>query len=73
MTKTPKKQDQDKQNPYLKYTGMAFQMVAIIGLSVWGGIRLDAWLGMKFPVFLVVLSVLGFVGAILAVIKSLPR
>ncbi len=73
MAQTPKKADTNKQNPYLKYTGMAFQMVAIIGLSVWGGMRLDAWLGMKFPVFLVVLSVLGFVGAILAVIKSLPR
>jgi len=37
---------------------MAFQMVIIIGLGVFGGIKLDDWLPMQFPLFTVVLSLI---------------
>ncbi|WP_262482280.1 AtpZ/AtpI family protein [Catalinimonas alkaloidigena] len=57
----------------MKYSGLAFQMIAVIGLAVWGGMRLDAHFAFAFPWFTVVLSVLGFVGAILGVIRSLPK
>jgi len=40
--------DKDKQdngetptNSYLKYSGMGFQMIAVIGLFTWGGYKID--------------------------------
>ncbi|OFY86640.1 MAG: hypothetical protein A3F72_09750 [Bacteroidetes bacterium RIFCSPLOWO2_12_FULL_35_15] len=49
----PKKQ----LNSYAKYSVMGFQMAAIILIGVFGGIKLDALLGLKkFPVFTLLLS-----------------
>ncbi len=42
-------------NQYAKYSGMAFQMGAIIFAGAFGGLKLDQWLKTK-PVFTVVLS-----------------
>jgi hypothetical protein len=50
----PKKRLSD----YARYSGMAVQMIAIILLGVWGGIKLDEWLSLEFPVFTLVLTLL---------------
>ena len=55
---------------YAKYSGLAFQMVAFILVGVFGGIKLDSWLSLKFPVFTVVLSLLGTGGAMYYGIKD---
>lgn len=55
-------------NDYARYSSLAFQMIAILGLGVWGGIKIDGWLNMKFPVFTVVLSL---VAVLLAIYNSL--
>jgi F0F1-type ATP synthase assembly protein I len=47
-----------------KYSGLAFQMIAIILLVLYGGIRLDDYLQKEFPLFT-------FIGAISGVILSL--
>jgi F0F1-type ATP synthase assembly protein I len=57
--KKPKKKIIQGLNNYAKYSGLAFQMVAIIMIGVFGGIKLDAWLEMGFPVFTLILSLLG--------------
>jgi hypothetical protein len=49
---------------------MATQMLAIIGLGVWGGVKLDAYLGLKVPVFTLVLSLLSVAAAIYLSIKD---
>ena len=36
---------------YAKYTGIAFQMMAIMAVSAWLGWKLDERLNFKFPVF----------------------
>lgn len=41
---------------YIKYSNIAFQMAAIIGLGVFGGVKIDQYLGWKFPVFTLVLT-----------------
>lgn len=45
-------------NDYARYSGMAVQMIAIILIGVWGGIKLDAYLFLQFPVFTLVLTLL---------------
>lgn len=58
---------------YAKYSSLAFQMVAIILLGVFGGIKLDDWLDLKFPVFTVVLSLLATGAAMYYGIKDFLR
>lgn len=52
---------------------MAFQMLAVIGLAVWGGMQLDAYFQLSFPGFLVGLSLAGVLIAMLQIIRSLPK
>lgn len=58
-------------NTYIKYSGLAIQMAVTIGLMGWIGFKIDRWLQLKFPIFLLVLVSLGFVGSLYVLIKSL--
>ncbi len=58
---------------YARYSGIAFQMLAIILLGVFGGIKADQWLHMKVPVFTVILSILSVILAIFYVTRDLLR
>jgi len=49
---------------------MAFQMVAIIAIATWGGIKLDNITGFQKPVFTIILSLLGVFGAIYFAIRD---
>jgi ATP synthase protein I len=63
----PKKQ----LNSYAKYSIMGFQMGAIIFAGMYGGIKLDEWLGLKkFPAFTLILSLLSVFAAIWFAIKD---
>jgi F0F1-type ATP synthase assembly protein I len=55
---------------FVKYSGIAFQMIGIILISVWGGVKLDKLTGWNTPVFTIVLSLLGVFGAIYAAVKD---
>ena len=59
-----------KLNDIAKYSGMAFQMLIIIGIGVLGGIKIDDWLHMRFPLFTVVLSLAAVILAIYYFIKD---
>lgn len=58
---------------YAWYTSIALQMLAIILLSVFAGVKLDSWLKMRFPVFTIILSLAGVVIAIYQVTKDLLK
>lgn len=46
-------------NSYAKYTSIAFQMIVIVLIGVFGGIKLDQLVTkVKFPIFTLVFSVL---------------
>ncbi|MFM7023667.1 MAG: AtpZ/AtpI family protein [Flavobacteriales bacterium] len=56
-------------NPYIKYTGLAFQMAGPIILGVWGGMTLDE----KFEsgnLWTIVLSLLGVVTGLYLALKD---
>ncbi len=79
MLKNQNKQDkqtEEKKPPlynYAKYSGIAFQMVAIILIGVFGGVKLDAYLQLKFPIFTVIFSLLSVFLSIYYVIKDLLK
>ncbi|MFV0377221.1 MAG: AtpZ/AtpI family protein [Mangrovibacterium sp.] len=54
---------------FLRYSSLAFEMVATMGLGVLAGIGLDRWLQTS-PVFTLILMVLGVVAAIYHAIKN---
>ena len=68
--KSPIKQENKGLNDYGKYSGIAFQMVAIIALTTWGGIKLDKLAGFEKPVFTIILSLLGVFAAKYTAIKD---
>jgi F0F1-type ATP synthase assembly protein I len=55
---------------FARYSGMAFQMIGIILITTWGGIKLDKVAGFEKPVFTIVLSLLGVFAAIYTVVKD---
>lgn len=73
--KNPKKEQKITKglSNYAKYSSLAFQMIVIILLGVFGGIKLDDWLNFEFPVFTVVLSLLGTGAAVYYGIKDFLR
>ena len=67
---SPKKNQPDDRNAYMKYATMGTQMIIIIGLGVFGGYSLDKHFGWKVPVFTLVLSLLSVAVAIYLSIKD---
>ncbi len=70
---TQKKAPQKQVNSYLKYSGIAFQMLATIALAVWAGIALDGYMAWRFPAATVSFALLGILASMWQVIKSLPK
>jgi F0F1-type ATP synthase assembly protein I len=66
--------DQKKRqlNAYARYSNIAFQMLVIILAGVFGGYKLDGWLGTT-PVFTILLSLLSVILAIYFVTRGLLK
>ena len=70
----PKKDDIEKQaNNFAKYTGMAFQMLATIGLFTFIGYKIDEHQGQGNFTYAAMLGFLGVVSSLYMVIRSLTR
>lgn len=65
----PKNNDLKDLNNYARYSGLAFEMLGIIALGTWGGIRLDARLDIS-PLFTIVLSLGSIAVSMYMVIKK---
>ena len=68
---SPRKSKQ--YNTYLKYSGLAVQLLAAIGIFGWLGYLLDGWLGLKFPVFMLIFGFLAFGGMMFQLYRSINR
>jgi F0F1-type ATP synthase assembly protein I len=74
MADSPDPSPRPKRNPYnsyLKYSGLAFQLLATLFLCGWIGYKVDGWLDMKYPVFMIVLGFVGFAGSIYNLYRSI--
>lgn len=74
MDKDQDPSDQKKQsqsNSYLKYSSLAFQLVFTIGAAGWLGYLLDAYLELRFPLFIIVFTISAFAGVIYKLYRSL--
>ena len=71
--KKPKNLPNKGLSDFGKYSGMAFQMLAIILITTWGGIELDKLAKFHTPVFTIILSLLGVFAAIYTAVKDFIR
>ncbi len=55
---------------FARYSGLAFQMIAIILVTTWGGVKLDKLTAFEIPVFTIILSLLGVFAAIYTAVKD---
>lgn len=69
---SPGPEKQKPLNPYLKYSALAIQMAAAIGLAAWIGYRLDARAGTS-PLFLLILVLAAFSGLLFQLWKDLNK
>ena len=69
----PDKQNRPPLESYARYSSLAFQMFAIIGLGIYGGVKLDQWLHLRFQVFTVLLSIISVGAAIYTAVKDLLK
>jgi hypothetical protein len=77
-----KHQKKRKNNPdtkqslarYARYSAIAFQMVVVVMLFVFGGVKLDSlWKAMDFPVATLAGTILGIVLALYYSLKDLTK
>jgi hypothetical protein len=66
-----KHQKQKKQvDDFIRYSGLAFEMIAIMGIGVWAGVKIDQWLDLDFPAFTLGLMILSVIGAVYYAIRK---
>lgn len=71
--KSQQPQNQNQINEYVKYSGLTFQMAALIFLGYWVGGKIDDWLNFRIPIFTIILIVTFIVLSIYSLIKKLPK
>ena len=67
----PLKDQKDKLNTYARYSSIAIQMFAIIGLGTFVGVKLDDRYPNKHNLYTVILSLLSVVLSIIFVIRRI--
>ena len=60
-------------NSYLKYSGLAFQLVAVILAGVFIGNRMDRWLSLESPVFTLVFPLLFNIVFIIIIVRQIMK
>ena len=60
-------------NSYLKYSGLAFQLLAGIGIFGWLGYKLDQYIEIQFPAFMLTFGFVAFGGMMYKLYRSINR
>ncbi|SKC76432.1 AtpZ/AtpI family protein [Ohtaekwangia koreensis] len=60
-------------NTYLKYSSLALQLLAAMGILGWLGYELDQYLQLKFPAFMLLFGFLAFGGMMYQVYRSINK
>jgi F0F1-type ATP synthase assembly protein I len=71
MTRTDKSKE-PKYGNALKYASLGTQMMVLLGLGVWGGIKLDEYWNCS-PLFLILFPVLGLTFSLYQLYRQLTR
>ena len=70
MPSKKSKKPKEKFDNFIRYSGLAFEMVAIMVVGVLAGYEIDEWLDLSFPAFTLGLMILSVIAAIYHAIKN---
>lgn len=73
MTNFERNKQKKEATNFAKYTGIAFQMMATIGLMTFIGFKIDEYKNSKQPIFTATFSLLGVVISLVQVVRSLSK
>lgn len=74
QSQDPSQQRKPSQyNSYLKYSGLAIQLLMAIGIFGFFGYKIDQWLGLKFPAFMLTLGFFAFGGMMYQLYRSINK
>jgi len=70
--------DTDPRKPrpfpeFIKYSGLGLQLLLIIGAAAYGGLQLDRYLQLSFPLFLLSFTMLAFGGMMYRLYRGLNK
>ncbi len=68
-----RKQKSKTSNSYLRYSSLGIQLLGAIGLSGWLGYRLDRYLAIRFPAFMLLFGFLAFGGMLYQIYRTINR
>ena len=60
-------------NSYLKYSSLAFQLLAAIGVFGWLGYKLDRYFDIRFPAFMLLFGLAAFGGMMYQIYRSVNK
>jgi F0F1-type ATP synthase assembly protein I len=73
MTDRERENVKKEAKSYLKWSGLAFQLLGGIGLFGWLGYTLDRHIGLTFPIFMLLFGFTVFAGILYQVYKSVKN
>jgi F0F1-type ATP synthase assembly protein I len=73
MTEEEKQKINKGKNVYVKWSGLAFQLLGAIGIFGWLGYLLDQYLELKFPAFMLTFGFVAFGAVMYQVYKSVKN
>jgi len=65
--------NKNKIDNFIRYSSLAFEMMAIIGAGTFGGFKIDQWMKNEFKGFTLGLMILSVIAAILYATKNLLK
>ena len=69
---SPRKK-RSRYSNYLKYSGLAFQLLITIGICGWLGYKADQYFDNKYPILMLLLGFLGFAGIMYQIYRSINK
>lgn len=69
---TPNRKLKQSSN-YLRYSGLAVQLLITIAVCGWIGYKADQYFGNKYPILMLLLGFFGFGGSMYQVYRSINR
>lgn len=73
MNEEKKDKLKKQTNTYMKYSGLAFQLLGSIGVFGWLGYKLDQHLELQFPAFMLLFGFLAFGAVMYQVYRSIKN
>ncbi|RYG46644.1 MAG: ATPase F0F1 [Chitinophagaceae bacterium] len=62
--------DKNNKTSLLRYAGLTMQFLVAIGIALFGGMKLDEWLKLSFPLLVWLLPLLVITGVIIQIVKD---